>query len=144
MVTCVPARLFCATLLAVAALLAGACGGDDGDDTTASADMLTIGLTDPEASPPLDESWRLQCGPPSGTLPEAATACERLSALEDPWSPVPPDAACTQLYGGAHVLTVRGTFGGEPVDARFTRINGCEIERFDRIAEALGIGALVT
>ena len=34
-------------------------------------------------------------------------------------------------------MVLAGTIDGEPVDARLTRANGCEIERFDRFAKLL-------
>ena len=33
-----------------------------------------------------------------------------------------------------------GTVEGEPVSAEVTRANGCEIARYDLLAEALGAG----
>ena len=48
-----------------------------------------------------------------------------------------PGPACTEIYGGPDTLSIKGTIDGEPVDATFTRANGCEIERFDRFAELL-------
>ena len=45
--------------------------------------------------------------------------------------------ACTEIYGGPDEVTLEGTIGGEPVDATFTRANGCEIDRFDRITPLL-------
>jgi hypothetical protein len=40
--------------------------------------------------------------------------------------------ACTEIYGGPQVAEVRGTFKGRRIQARFTRANGCEIDRWDR------------
>jgi hypothetical protein len=41
---------------------------------------------------------------------------------------------CTQIYGGPQEALVTGTFGGRRVWARFSRRNGCEIARWNRIA----------
>jgi hypothetical protein len=45
---------------------------------------------------------------------------------------VPADVACTEIYGGPATARVRGTLQGKPVDARFSRTNGCEIARWER------------
>jgi Subtilisin inhibitor-like len=77
-------------------------------------------------------AWTLRC-PPGGTLPNAARACSRLDALgAKAFKPVPHNVACTEIYGGPQVAEVRGTFNGRSIKARFTRANGCEIDRWDR------------
>lgn len=45
--------------------------------------------------------------------------------------------ACTQIYGGPETARVTGTIGGEKVDRRFTRTNGCEIADYARAAGLL-------
>lgn len=79
-----------------------------------------------------ERTFRLTCDPPGGDHPRAAEACRLLDDLEDPFAPVPRDAMCTEIYGGPQTARVRGTFRGEPVDARFSRTNGCEIARWDK------------
>jgi hypothetical protein len=44
---------------------------------------------------------------------------------------------CTQIYGGPQTAVVTGTIGGEKVDRRFTRTNGCELADFARAARLL-------
>jgi hypothetical protein len=51
-----------------------------------------------------------------------------------------PDEVCTQIYGGPERIVVTGTVDGEPVRAEVTRQNGCEIARYDLLAEALAAG----
>ena len=76
--------------------------------------------------------WTLRC-PPGGTLPAAARACSRLDALgATAFKPVPRNVACTEIYGGPQVAEVRGTFNGRRVQTRFTRNDGCRIDRWDR------------
>lgn len=85
-------------------------------------------------------TWTLTCDPAAGTHPTAQAACDLVATVGlDLFVPVPRDAVCTEIYGGPEVAHVVGTMGGEPVDARFTRTNGCEIDRWTA-AEAL-IGA---
>src|SRR5262245_31811384 len=127
-------------VLALAALVAAGCmgrgessGGGMGADGETSLD-ISVSLRDKEAP---TKEWTLRC-PDGGTLPSPEQACERLDQLDDPFAPVPKDVACTQVYGGPQIATVTGTFRGEPVDARFSRTDGCEIERWDRVAFLFG------
>jgi hypothetical protein len=76
--------------------------------------------------------WTLRC-PPGGTLPNPAEACRRLAKLDHPFAPVPKSAACTQVYGGPQLAEVGGIFKGRPVNAHFSRANGCEIARWNRV-----------
>lgn len=81
----------------------------------------------------------LEC--PSAESPEdelcvwLAGAEVREVLLEKP----PEHLVCTQVYGGPETATVTGTLDGKPVDASFSRTNGCEISRFD-IASPLWTG----
>ncbi len=59
-------------------------------------------------------------------------ACLAVAEIDvDALGPVSPDTACTELYGGPDTLSLEGTIEGEDVDVDLTRVNGCEIERFD-------------
>jgi hypothetical protein len=49
--------------------------------------------------------------------------------------------ACTMIFGGPQVATVKGTWRGKPVDARFARDNGCEIARWNKAKPLIGAGA---
>ena len=122
-------------VLAFAALVATGCMGrtanDEGEGDTASETALEISVTPGGEAP--TKIWTLRC-PDGGTLPDAAEACEQLSKMDDPFAPVPKDTACTQVYGGPQEADVRGTFRGRPVQAHFDRGNGCEIERWDKVA----------
>jgi hypothetical protein len=124
-------------VLALVALVAAGCMGrgatDEGEDEgeAASATVLEISVTPGGEAP--TKLWTLRC-PSGGTLPDAAQACEQLLQMEDPFAPVPANVACTEIYGGPQEADVRGTFRGQPVMAHFTRTNGCEIERWDKVA----------
>jgi len=52
-------------------------------------------------------------------------------------APVPPDQACTMIYGGPETATIIGTLRGSAVEAEFSRTNGCEISRWNQLAKAL-------
>ena len=101
---------------------------------------LTVDLDDGTGTV---RTWELSCsseGVIGGDHPDAESACAALAAAKDAWAPVPEDMACTMVYGGPQVATVRGTWNGVAVDARFQRTDGCEIARWDRIAPLLQPG----
>ena len=113
--------------LAVAAAASGCGGGEDGDPSAAKPETkLEISV------------WRAGTDGPVRTVtvecPADTAACARLDELEDPFAPLPDGIVCTEIYGGPQVAEVRGTFRGRPVQARFNRTNGCEIDRWDRVA----------
>jgi Subtilisin inhibitor-like len=119
-------------LLAPAVLgLAFACGASAAGtpQTSLRISVWLEGRTSGEA-----RVWRLHCVPSSGTHPRAASACARLAALDDPFRPVPPDAICTQQYGGPSEALVTGRFRGRRIWARFNRRDGCHISRWQKHA----------
>jgi hypothetical protein len=133
-----------AGLGALAAIALTGCGAEDsGAGAAPSATLspsaqtkLTVEVRPSPKSPP--KTWTLTCDPPGGTHPQAAAACQALAKAGDPFKPVPKDAICTEIYGGPQVATVTGTWRGAPVNAKFTRLNGCEISRWDKVAPLLG------
>jgi hypothetical protein len=79
--------------------------------------------------------WTLRCAPAGGTLPSAGRACRRLSALTgNPFAPTPPGTMCTQIYGGPEEALVIGSFRGRKVWARFSRVDGCAVDRWNRLS----------
>lgn len=50
----------------------------------------------------------------------------------------PQADACTMIYGGPERISVRGTVGSGTVDLAVGRANGCDIARYDTLADALG------
>lgn len=81
-----------------------------------------------------DATWTLRCDPPRGTLPRPRVACRKLAAGGPKLlAPVPADTACTEIYGGPQKARVVGTVTGKRVWATLTRVNGCEIARWDRL-----------
>jgi hypothetical protein len=115
--------------LAVAALLAeGASAG------TGAPTALRVTYWENAAKTTPSSTRTLRCSPPRGTLPRPVAACRRLArrgaAL---FAPTPPDIACTQIYGGPQKARVVGVVGGKRVWATFTRTNGCEIARWNRL-----------
>jgi len=84
-----------------------------------------------------ERTYSLVCDPAGGDHPDPGAACRLLSELKDPFAPVPPDAMCTEIYGGPQTATVTGMLRGEPVKAQFSRTDGCEIARWDKHAALL-------
>ena len=111
------------------------CGSEDGAEPPASAPPateLTVVFWPQGRDGPAQEA-SLTCDPAGGTHPRPAEACDALEANAGALPPLPPDSVCTQIYGGPEEAEVRGTVGGETVEAAFSRQNGCEIDRWDRL-----------
>jgi hypothetical protein len=124
----------------LAALAAAGCGDDEDEQPAAPAaalaDLTVVVDRDGRGGAEPREA-RVRC--------EAAAdsaACRAAAALEPrDLAPVPRDVACTLQYGGPETATLKGTLRGEPVDARFSLENGCEISRWKaatRLLEAAG------
>jgi len=116
--------------VAVFASLAGCGSDDDGDDPTVSGAETNL-IIDLDADGPAgkpNRSAQISCAAGQETSP-----CPQLAEVDaSDLAPVPPQTACTEIYGGPDVVTVTGTLHGEPVDAKLSRANGCEIDRFER------------
>jgi hypothetical protein len=148
-------RLALRRAVAVSSLcvLAGCGTGAGGDVATEPAPdggagpdgqtRLTVVVT--AAPQRAERTYTLVCDPPGGDHPDATGACRALARMKDPFAPVPSGAMCTEIYGGPQTATVTGTLRGEPVDARFSRTDGCQISRWDRHAAVLvepgGVGS---
>lgn len=140
-------------LLAVVALLGSSCGEDDavaggaalgpegtpaGDGSGDGATEVTVVVTGGE----FDRlTYTITCGdqpvlePPVDAL-DPATACRRLTdpAVVQRLAQGPPaDQMCTEVYGGPQEATITGTIDGVAVDATVSRVNGCEIDTWDRL-----------
>ena len=87
--------------------------------------------------------WTVRCEPLGGTHLRRAAVCRELSRLgRQAFRPVPPDKACTQIYGGPQVAIVSGRVDGHAVWARLSRSDGCQIARWDRIPSLLPRGGV--
>jgi Subtilisin inhibitor-like len=116
-----------AVLAALAALVLTGTGAGAGGATELRITVWPRGTSRPSLH------RTLRCDPGSGTLPRPARACRRLAAQATPFAPIPPNTACTQIYGGPQVALVAGTYRGMRIWARFQRRNGCEIARWARV-----------
>lgn len=136
-------KALAAPVLALGLVLAGcgATGETDAGDTAgpntddavpATALELTVWPEGRDAG--RAESWTLECNPAGGTHPSPDTACSLLAGNADVLEPLPQDVMCTQQFGGPEQAAIRGTFEGRELDLRYSRANGCEIARWDRLA----------
>ncbi len=95
----------------------------DGSTTAASATSLVVTV------------WG---DPATSAAPTTATFDKAPGLTMADLAPTTPDQACTEIYGGPGKATVTGTLDGAAVDATFTRSNGCEIARWEKMV-ALGL-----
>ena len=120
--------MFRITVLILTCLVVGGCGGEDDDEAPrAPATVLTVTVWPEGRGGPVRER-QVEC--------PGADVCGQLSARS--LAPVPRDVACTAIYGGPAVARVTGTLRGEPVEARFSLGDGCEIARWERNVALLG------
>lgn len=138
--------------VAVAPLLLAGCGSSASDTVTPAAPATTaapstqLTVTVNEGDGKTDD-WTLSCDPAGGTHPKPAEACAALTAKgKTALPPVSTGVMCTQIYGGAQTAKIVGTWDGKPVNASFSRQNGCEVNRWKQLEGLLpataGAGAL--
>lgn len=105
------------------------------------SESLTVTVSE-SGHPDADGTFELRCDDRAGgNHPARDNACERLEQLAkeggNPFEPVPADRFCTQVYGGPALAHITGTWQGRTVDARFSRANGCEINRWENLEPVL-------
>jgi hypothetical protein len=128
-------------LLAVA-LLASGCGAFSSSDQHGPT-KLKIAYWEAGEGVGAPVEVLLSCEPVRGQVPDPAAAC---AALEDPdvvaaLEPVPADAMCTEIYGGPEEARITGSIDDRDVDVLLTRVDGCEIDRWERLRVLLpGVG----
>lgn len=126
-----------AALLAL--VLVAGCGGDNGGSADAAID-LTLTLW-PNGMAGDSIVWQLQCEPTGGDHPDPAAACAALTAVKDPFGPVPPPKRCAEIpESGPELAQLEGDFRGRTVRSTFSRANACVSPRWDRIAPVFPAG----
>ena len=114
-------------VLMVLVVAGGAYALTSGDDDSTSESLRVEVKADDKADPVVT---RLNCDDI-----DTAQLCDALT--DDLLKPVPSDQMCTMIYGGPQTAKVTGTLRGKDVDAGFSRSNGCEIARWDKLVAAL-------
>jgi len=95
---------------------------------------LTISVWPDERRPEVHR-YALRCDPAAGTLPRAAAACTRLAAAGVAlFAPPPKEQACIEIYGGPQRAIVSGTVAGRRIWVSLRRQDGCEVERWRKLA----------
>jgi hypothetical protein len=118
-----------------AAVLVG-CGSDEptpaagGDGQLA---QLVVRVDDDGDKARPARELRLDCATPTDST--ACGAAAGVSAAD--LAPTEPDTACTMMYGGPQTASIKGTIRGTAVDASFSRRDGCEISRWQRVEPLL-------
>lgn len=77
----------------------------------------------------------------ASTLPAQSDVCARLN--EHPGVLVPsldPATPCTEIYGGPQRVEITGTYKGKPIDAEFSRTNGCLISQWNDVEFLINSG----
>jgi hypothetical protein len=100
-------------------------------------DRLTVTMDDGEEGL---TTYVLSCGPDGptgGTHPNPWGACDRLEVIGGPVEPVPSGKMCPMIYGGPQTAFVSGTWHAAPVHERYSRANGCEIDRWQSMGPVL-------
>ena len=127
-----------AALALLLPLFVFACGAEDPERPPATTAETELEITVwPEGKGGASKSWTLTCDPPGGSHPDPASACVALAANRDLLEPLGPDVVCTQIFGGPEEALVTGRFDGKPVNVRYNRRNGCEIDRWGRLKAVL-------
>jgi hypothetical protein len=96
---------------------------------------LRIAFRAQESSPPRILVLTCANGSARGTVRDPAGACRRLQRLGNgAFAPTKRGVACTEIFGGPSTAVVTGRFLGRPLWVRLRRDNGCEIDRWQRVA----------
>jgi len=130
-------------LLGLAACAAPAGSGGDAAATSSTStaaapadDDLLVVLDRGDGTEP--ERYTLTClGTPEGDHPDPAAACAHLQGAEDLFAPLPEDVMCTEQYGGPETARITGRWHGQPVDAEFSRTDGCRIGQWEALGPVL-------
>ena len=129
-------RLCC---LAVLALAFAGCGGDEEQPADpgrpAPATQLTVRVDPDGDGPEQAKQARVSCDPEAGERGSPCAAAGKLRPAD--FEPPADDVVCTQLFGGPETATISGTLARKPVEGRFSRQNGCEIARWEKVSALL-------
>ncbi|MEU3461387.1 hypothetical protein ABZ721_15745 [Streptomyces sp. NPDC006733] len=78
--------------------------------------------------------------PLTGPARHVADSCAQLRRQGGPVGPVPSGQMCSMIYGGSQTAQVTGVWHGTAVKEKYSRSNGCEVARWNRMAPVLPAG----
>jgi hypothetical protein len=88
-----------------------------------------------------DGKFTLTCHNAGGSHPDAVNGCAKLDQMSasgvDPFAPTTTGTMCTQQSGGPVTATVIGSWAGRPINATFSRADGCQIKRWNELMPVL-------
>ena len=120
--------------------LAAACGSPaatgHAGPAAKPASSLVISVATADGGTP--HRWTLTCGPAGGSHPDARAACAALATVKHPFAPVAVGVMCPMIAGGPQTATITGTWHGQRVSARYSRADGCQLVRWDKLEKVLG------
>ena len=129
------------TLLCCLAVLAPAFAGCGGEEEPADpgrpapVTQLTVRVDPDGDGPEQARQARISCDRQAGDRGSPCAAAAKLRPAD--FEPTPRDVACTELFGGPETATIAGTLRRQQVDARFSRHDGCEIARWEKVSALL-------
>ncbi|MFE9771082.1 SSI family serine proteinase inhibitor [Streptomyces sp. NPDC005931] len=134
----VVAVAFTASLTGVASLSAAPAAAGP---PTPRHDRHHLTVTVRDAGGGTDGTYEVYCRPGGGSHPDPRGACAAVERNtrwgRDAFAPAPDDRVCSMQYGGPATARVTGTWAGRPVDATYSRVDGCEIARWDGLVPLL-------
>jgi len=129
-----PVTRFVAALCTAALLSFSGCGSDEpttpatgGGSEELANFVVTVDADGDSGDAP--KELQVTCKAPTDSDVCGAAAGVAPADLAEPKA----DVACTQIFGGPETATIKGTLRGEPVDASFSRSDGCEVARWDKL-----------
>ena len=134
-------RAAVAAVIGAVAALAAACGcqavtANAGAPTNAVPSSLVISVAAARGATP--HRWTLTCDPVGGTHPDAQAACAALASAKHPFAPVAGGVMCPMIASGRQTATITGTWHGQKVSARYSRADGCQTDRWNKLEKVLG------
>ena len=123
--------------LMTAVLLAAACSSEEEPGPPPKLGPIPVELRLTVKEDPSAEPRRADLACPA-TDRESEAACRELARM-DPrtFDPVPSGTPCPELYGGPETARVVGRLEAREIISRFSRVNGCEIARWQDLTPVL-------
>jgi hypothetical protein len=113
----------------LAAALLAACGSETPATTAPSTNLVVTVDPDGAHGSKQAKTVHLRC-------PGAGCALTQNITVKD-FAPPRPDVACSMIYSGPQTATVKGTLRGSRVQARFSRTDSCQTNRWQGVSRLL-------